>query len=258
MQNIVITGSSRGIGFGLAKAFLAKGCRVIISSHNKGRLDAAAAELKNGRSDIPLFAFICDVTRPLDVEALWDSAVGELGKVDIWINNAGVVHSMRSFWQLGYEEIRKTLDVNLMGTINGSHVAMCKMIAQGSGHIYNIEGQGADGSVIAGMGIFGTSKAGVHYFSKSLIEEAKKTPVKVSTIIPGIIRTDLQAETAGKTTEGRIFLDLLGEDVRSATGDLADRILGNSAHGNCINRMSPPDMIGKVVSAPLRFFFGQQ
>ncbi len=164
---------------------------------------------------------------------------------------------MLPFWKLDCADIARTVDVNLKGTINGSHVAFRRMLGQGGGHIYNLEGQGADGSVIPGMGVFGTAKAGVHYFSKSLIEEARGMKVKVSTIIPGIIRTGLQAGTAGTTTEGRMFLNMLGEDVRPATDDLASRILANTSHGACINRMSPPDMIGKVVTAPLRMLFGQ-
>jgi NAD(P)-dependent dehydrogenase (short-subunit alcohol dehydrogenase family) len=257
MENIVITGSSRGIGFGLASAFLARGCGVIISSSSEQNLGMALEELKKNYPGAPLFSLRCDVTILSDLEALWEKAEKEFGRVDIWINNAGCAHPMQPFWKLDYADIVRTLDVNLMGTINGSRVAFRRMMGQGFGHLYNLEGQGADGSVIPGMGVFGTAKAGVHYFSKSLIEEAKGTKVKVSTIIPGIVRTGLQAGTAGTTTEGRIFLNMFGEDVRSATDDLASRILANTSHGACINRMSPPDMVGKVLTAPLRMLFGQ-
>lgn len=257
MKNIVITGSSRGIGLGLASAFLVRGHRVLVSSTSAENLQKALEELRKCSPDAFVFSHRCDVTVLSDLEALWEKAEKEFGRVDIWINNAGCAHPMQPFWKLDYADISRTVDVNLMGTINGSWVAFRHMIQQGSGHIYNLEGQGADGSVIQGMGVFGTTKAGVHYFSKSLIEEAKGTKVKVSTIIPGIIRTALQAGTAGTTPEGRILLNMLGEDVRSATDDLASRILANDAHGACINRMSPPDMIGKIVTAPFRMLFGQ-
>jgi len=257
MENIVITGSSRGIGFGLASAFLARGRRVLISSRSTENLELALEELKKNHPGAPVFSLRCDVTVLSDLEALWKKAEKEFGRVDIWINNAGCAHPMLPFWKLDCADIARTVDVNLKGTINGSHVAFRRMLGQGGGHIYNLEGQGADGSVIPGMGVFGTAKAGVHYFSKSLIEEARGMKVKVSTIIPGIIRTGLQAGTAGTTTEGRMFLNMLGEDVRPATDDLASRILANTSHGACINRMSPPDMIGKVVTAPLRMLFGQ-
>ncbi|HHE32320.1 MAG TPA: SDR family oxidoreductase [Chlorobaculum parvum] len=257
MENIVITGSSRGIGFGLASAFLARGRGVLISSRSAENLELALEELKKNHPGAPVFSLRCDVTVLSDLEALWKKAEKEFGRVDIWINNAGCAHPMLPFWKLDYADITRTVDVNLKGTINGSHVAFRRMLGQGGGHIYNLEGQGADGSVIPGMGVFGTAKAGVHYFSKSLIEEARGMKVKVSTIIPGIIRTGLQAGTAGTTTEGRMFLSMLGEDVGPATDDLASRILANTSHGACINRMSPPDMIGKVVTAPLRMLFGQ-
>ncbi len=257
MKTIVITGSSRGIGFGLASAFLARGCGVIISSHSTERLGLALEELKKKHPGAPLFSCRCDVTVLSDLEALWEKAEKEFGRVDIWINNAGCAHPMQPFWKLDYADITKTVDVNLMGTINGSRVAFRRMIEQGGGHIYNLEGQGADGSVISGMSVFGTAKAGVHYFSKSLIKEANGMKVNVSTIIPGIIRTSLQAGTAGTTAEGRMFLNMFGEDIQPAMDDLASRILANTSHGACINRMSPPDMIGKVVTAPLRMLFGQ-
>lgn len=257
MENIVITGSSRGIGFGLASAFLAKGRGVVISSRSSENLALAFEKLSKKHPGAPLVSLPCDVTALSDLEVLWEKAEKELGRVGIWINNAGCAHPMMPFWKLEYADIARTVDVNLMGTINGSRVAFCRMLDQGGGHIYNLEGQGADGSVIPGMGVFGTAKAGVHYFSKSLIEEAKGTPVKVSTIIPGIIRTGLQAGTAGTTAEGRMFLDMFGEGVGPATEDLASRVLANTSHGACINRMSPPDMIGKVVTAPLRILFGQ-
>ncbi|ANT64028.1 SDR family NAD(P)-dependent oxidoreductase [Prosthecochloris sp. CIB 2401] len=257
MKTIVITGSSMGIGFGLASSFLASGCRVVMTGHDQGHLAHAKAVLLKHFHEDQLLAMACDVVCLDDVQCLWDAAVQRFGSLDIWINNAGVVHSMDPLWKLDAEEIRRVIDVNLMGTINGSYVAMRGMMLQGAGHIYNMEGQGADGGIVEGMGVFGTSKAGVHYFSKTLIQEASRTPVKVSTIIPGIIKTSLQEKTAGTTTQGRIFLQMFGEEVGPATKDLARRILSNTAHGNCINRMSAPDMLGKVAGAPFQMLFGR-
>jgi len=257
MKNIVITGSSRGIGLGLAHAFLSKGCRVMISSSNCSNLDKALNELIEQHGSEHISAKTCDVADYKQVQELWNHAHKSIGKVDIWINNAGIAHPLLPFWKLDMKQIGHTFDVNLAGTINGSHVAIRGMIEQGSGYLYNLEGQGADGGIIRGMGIFGTSKAAVHYFSKSLIEETRSLEIKVGTIIPGIIRTALQADTAQQTDAGRLFLSLLGENVREATEDLAKRILANNTHGACINRMTPPDMIGKLASLPFNILLGR-
>jgi short-subunit dehydrogenase len=257
MNNIVISGSSRGIGLGLAHAFLAKGCRVMISSSNRKNLDKALNELVEQHGSGQVTAKQCDMTNYHHVSELWDYAHKSLGTVTIWINNAGVFHSLQPFWKLEEKEIAHTLAVNLKGTINGTHIALKGMLEQGTGHIYNMEGQGADGSIIPGMGVFGTSKAAVHYFTKSLIEEARPLPVKISSIIPGIIRTDLHAGTSQQTGAGKLLLSLLGENVKEATNDLANRILANNTHGACINRMTPPDMIGKLAALPFNLIFGR-
>jgi len=258
MTTVVITGSSKGIGFGLARAFLAAGCNVTVGSEGAEGLAAAEKELTEAGFRERFLAVLCDVGILDEVEALWQQSADRFGRIDIWINSVASAHRMVPLWKLEYEEIAGTVDVTLTGTLNGSYVAMRNMIVQGGGHLYNMEEQGLDGSILEGMGVFGAAKAAVHYFSRSLIEEARSTSVKVSTIVPGIVRTDLQAETAGATTQGRLFLSVFGENVFPATADIAAQILRNRRHGNCINRMTPPDMIGKLVGAPLRILFGQK
>ncbi|MDT9545951.1 MAG: SDR family oxidoreductase [Chlorobium sp.] len=252
MITVVITGSSKGIGFGLAKAFLAAGCNVTVSCHDAEGLRAAETELTAAGFGERCLFVLCDVVLVDDVESLWRKSAAKFDRIDIWINNAASAHRMVPLWKLDHDEIAGTVDVNVTGTLNGSYVAMRNMIVQGGGHIYNMDGMGLDGSILEGMGIFGAANAAVSCVSRSLIEDARNTTVKVSTIVPGLIRTALQADTIGATTQGRVLLAMFGEDVLSATADMAARILRNRTHGSCINRMTPPDMIGKVVGAPLR------
>lgn len=100
MKNIVITGSSRGIGLGLAHAFLSKGCRVMISSSNSSNLDKALNELVEQHGSEHISAKTCDVANYQEVQDLWDHAQKSIGQVDIWINNAGIAHPLLPFWKL--------------------------------------------------------------------------------------------------------------------------------------------------------------
>jgi len=258
MITVVITGSCNGIGLGLSRAFLAAGCNVTVSCHDAEGLRAAETELNAAGFGERFLSVLCDVALVDEVEMLWQQSAARFGRVDIWINNAASAHRMVPLWKLEQEEMAGTVDVSFTGTLNGSYVAMRNMIVQGGGHIYNMDWLGPDGNIPEGLGIFGAAKAAVHYFSRSLIDDARSTSAKVSTIVPGIIKTELQVDTVGTTSQGRVMLAMFGEDVLPATADMAARILGNRTHGNCINRMTAPDMIGKVVGTPIRMLLGKK
>ena len=159
MKTVVVTGSSRGIGFGLARSFVERGCNVVVSGRSQEALDRAVAQLSSGGSGSSrgaVFGAPCDVTRREQVEALWSAAANRFGKVDVWINNAGSSHAPVPFWKLAPAKIDEVLESNLHGMMNGCFVAMRGMQAQGSGHIYNMEGFGSDGATQVGMAIYVT------------------------------------------------------------------------------------------------------
>ena len=88
MKNIVITGSSRGIGYGLAREFLAAGHRVMLSGRKQSTLEDARNKLHAETGNAQVEYTVADVTRSQDIKRLWDQAARN-GKIDIWINNAG-------------------------------------------------------------------------------------------------------------------------------------------------------------------------
>ena len=151
MKAIVITGSTRGIGFGLAQAFLKRSCAVMISGRSQSSVHAALEKLQNEFPEPNLLGHICDVRDPGQVQALWDRATDAWGKVDIWINNAGISGSEASIWDLPPEETAAVIDTNILGTIYGCQVAARGMLKQGSGAIYNMEGMGSDGRIHSGL-----------------------------------------------------------------------------------------------------------
>ncbi|MFJ2030067.1 SDR family oxidoreductase [Streptosporangium sp. NPDC087985] len=131
-KNIVVTGGTRGIGLGLARAFLERGHRVAVCGNRTSSAEKATAELG-------VLALAADVSDRNQVQALWDAAAAEFGRVDIWINNAGISHSRMPLWELPEAEMRAVVDVNVAGVLNGTAVALAGMAAQGSGHVWNTE-----------------------------------------------------------------------------------------------------------------------
>jgi NAD(P)-dependent dehydrogenase (short-subunit alcohol dehydrogenase family) len=90
MKIVVITGSTRGIGYGLADAFLDRGCSVTISGRSEPRIQEAVLQLAQRFPIERILGHPCDVTKQSQVQSLWDIARNNYGRVDIWINNAGI------------------------------------------------------------------------------------------------------------------------------------------------------------------------
>ncbi|MCX6056226.1 MAG: SDR family NAD(P)-dependent oxidoreductase [Chloroflexi bacterium] len=242
MKQVVITGSTRGIGFGLAKEFLKKGCRVVVSGRSNETVQQAVLSLIAVSGSDQARGRACDVTDLEQVQSLWGFAA-ENNPVDIWINNAGISHLMTPFYQISAETRVKVLNTNLLGMMNGSSVAIQKMQQQGFGALYNLEGLGSNGMVIKGMSIYGTSKAAARYFDKALAEELQGSNLIIGGLQPGMVLTDMlfdQNETSGEEWEKKkkIF-NFLSERVEKVTPWLVDKILANRKNGRVIKYSNP-------------------
>lgn len=191
MGAIVITGSSRGIGLGLADAFLARGASVVISGRDARAVDDAVARLRATHGAARVVGCPCDVTRTGELEALWEAAVRAFGAVDVWINNAGTCHAALPFAELSAEEVRAVATTNVVGTLLASHVALRGFLRQGSGKLFNMEGWGSRGEWSRGLTTYGTSKRAVRYFTDALVRETRDQPVQIGTLSPGMVATDL-------------------------------------------------------------------
>lgn len=253
MKNIVITGSTRGIGFGMAREFLERGCKVAISGRSQSSVDAAMAKLSNYNAEL-MVGQPCDVTDIDQVRTLWDVAVAKLGKIDLWINNAGRGHPMQKAWEIPLETVHSVLEIDLNGVINGSRVAISGMMQQGGGHLYNMDGFGSGGRLRDGMSIYGTSKRAVHYFTRALIEETKSSPVKVSHLSPGIVITDFITDQYKDDPEAlekakRIF-NILGDKVETVTPWLVEKMLANDKAGANIAWLTGSKVAMRFMTAP--------
>ncbi len=143
MKTVVITGSSKGIGLGLATEFLKKGFSVVLSGRNEQNLQNAVSALTESYGGDKVAGQPCDVTNIKQVEALWDAAIKLYGRVDIWINNAGITNPTQLLWEVDPSDIDNVINTNITGVIYGTQIALKGMIVQGSGQIYNMEGFGS-------------------------------------------------------------------------------------------------------------------
>ena len=225
---IVITGSTRGIGHGLALEFLKKGHQVIINGRNKKTVDRCVEELLN--QGYSVLGIPGNVSKDSTFQSIVDEAKARFGRIDIWINNAGIPQAHKLFYELESKEIEQLISVNVTSLMVGTQVASRFFKEQGHGLVLNMEGFGSDGRIMKKLSLYGTSKRAVQYFSKSVSRELKTENVRVGILSPGMVKTDFLKESMseGDTAEQkrtRKVLDILAEDLDVVTGFLAKRIL---------------------------------
>lgn len=256
MQTIIITGSTRGIGYGLADAFLERGCAVGISGRTTEGVERAVETLSAKHGGQRVWGQPCDVTELAQVQALWDAAQAHYGQIDVWINNAGLAHPQCDFCRSSQEQIEALVQTNLMGTMYGAKVALCGMLEQGSGSLYNMEGLGSDGSRVEGLSLYATTKYAIRYLTESLVQETRGTPVLVGALSPGMVTTNLlvgQYEDRPKDLERakRIF-NILADRVETVTPWLAQKVLANERTGVRIQWLTRAKAMARFLAAPFR------
>jgi len=251
-KTIVITGSTKGIGYGLAEEFLKRGHNVVVSGRNQDTVDKALATLSEKYKD-NVTGCICDVTRPEDHEKLFTFAKGKFGRVDIWINNAGLAHQQMNMWDLPIERVEEIIQANMLGTIYGSRVAIKGMMEQGSGWLYNLEGFGSSGRVRGGLSVYGTTKAAIAFLNKSLAEELKDKPVNVASIQPGMVITKMvtgQFNTQEELEKVKPIFNIIASRVEDVVPILAEKVLANEKNGIVIQYLPRWKLMMRFFTAP--------
>ena len=143
MKTVVITGSARGLGLEMAKLFKKNNLNVVICDLDLDKLEIAKQEIEKEKSDSMVECCVCNVTKTKDLINLINYSKDRFGKIDIWINNAGVNQPEKPIWELTEEEISMVLDVDLKGTVIASKLIMEEMTKNHNGAIYNVEGYGS-------------------------------------------------------------------------------------------------------------------
>jgi glucose 1-dehydrogenase len=184
----VITGGTRGLGFGIAKAYAEEGAHVVVASRSQQAVDAAISQLHGlpGR----VIGKTVDVTDLSSVQALADYAIQQFDHIDIWVNNAGTAGPYGPTLDLAPAAFTQVINTNITGVYYGSHIAMRLFTKQHSGKLINLLGHGYKGPVIW-QNAYSASKAWVRSFTAALAEETKGQGVGVFAFNPGMVLTDL-------------------------------------------------------------------
>ena len=257
MKTIVITGSTRGIGFAMARAFLRKGNKVVISGRKSPAVEEAVQNLAKESSADNVAGFTCDVTRFAQVQALWKQTEKKFGAIDIWVNNAGISNMQNTPWELSAQEIRAVVETNVLGEMFGSKVAMQGFTKQGYGAVYNMEGMGADGrSNVKGLSIYGATKAGLRYFNNCLAAEITNSRIIAGSMQPGMVLTDMvTGQYEGKPEDWsrvkRIF-DVISSDVNQVADWLTDKMLTNQKNGTRFSFSNSLRIFSRFLLMPFR------
>ena len=235
MKTVVITGSTRGIGRGLAAAFLARGCNVVANGRNEAAVSRLVTDLGPRAAPARLAGLACDVTQANDLEALWNFAIKTFARVDVWINNAGVSIARAPLWEQSASEIANVVSTNLTGLLLANKVAMAGMKEQGGGQIWNMEGFGSNGMTQPGLAVYGASKRAVRYLNKALRKDAAGTGIQICALSPGIVVTDLLVGDYDLNSDAwrrakRAF-NVLGDTVETVAPFLADGVLKANRDG---------------------------
>ena len=253
---VVVTGGTRGIGLGLAGQLLERGCRVVICGRSSAAVDTAVAELGAVGGD-RVSGIAADVTDRESLQKLWDHTTETFGRVDVWINNAGVSAPRRPLPEIPAASVESVIRTNLVGAINGSAVALAGLSAQaGGGWIWNMEGFGSDGQLQPGMAVYGASKRAVTYLTAAMVKEAKGTDVRVGYLSPGIVATDLLVDDYDGQPEAfekaRKIFNILGDRVETVTPWLADHVLTASKNGTRVAWLTRSKAMGRFLTAGFR------
>lgn len=241
MQIVVITGSTRGIGFGLAQEFLKRDCAVVINGRSQNSVDKAVETLSKNYDSERFFGYACDVSNYEQIQGLWDAAIERFGKVDYWINNAGIDYLNLDFVDMPVDKYQAIININLLGTMHGSHVAVNGMKKQGSGQIFNMEGLGSNGRINNGYAAYGASKIALTYFTQTLQKELEGTSVAVILLSPGMVVTDLLTESftsEEKFNRAKRIFNILADKVETVCPYLVEKILANQKNGAKIEWLS--------------------
>ncbi len=253
-KTVVITGSTRGIGFGLALRFLELECNVLLNGTSPETTSKAMAGLQ--RFNEHAAGVSADISTPEGITQLYDEAVRHFGRVDIWINNAGIANERRNTWELDHRAISRVFKVNIEGIVNCTIIPYQSMVKQGVGKIFNIEGLVSDGLIQDGMTIYGTTKSAITYFTRSFAHEARSSSVQIGTLSPGMVMTDMLRSTiiegSPDSQKKKNFFNMMADDVETVSEFLCSKILSSTAQSPRIRWLTKPGMIGKLLIAPFR------
>ncbi len=195
---VVITGASSGLGAETARHLVREGAKVVLGARRLDRLEALATELGLG----PEAVFKVDVTDREQVKAFVDHAVATHGRIDVLINNAGIM-PLAPLELMRFDEWDRCIDVNIKGVLWGIAAALPYFKAQKSGQFINVSSV-AGHTISAGGAIYSTTKWGVRVISEALRKEVKPYNIRTTVLSPGAVDTELPSSVGAPEVAGGI------------------------------------------------------
>ena len=231
-MNIVITGSTRGLGFAAARRLLSEGHSVTISSESGADVTHALESLES--VGLQARGQRCDIARENDVRALIRFARDDGREIDGWINNAGMPGVTGRTDQLPTADLQRLVDVNIKGTCLCSVHAMRVFQSQGHGRLLNVVGRG-EKSPVPFANAYGPSKMWIRSFTLAMAHEVRGSRIAVATFQPGLVHTEL-------TLTVRV---VRGHEHRTRYLAALQRFLGNDPD-------IPGDAMARVITGSMR------
>ncbi|MDH3891173.1 MAG: SDR family oxidoreductase [candidate division Zixibacteria bacterium] len=221
-KTVLITGASAGIGAACACKFAETGARLILAARRRDRLEEVSTDL-----NVDVHLMELDVTDRSAVEAAIDGLPESFREIDLLVNNAGLGRGVDKLHEGNIDGWEEMIDTNVKGLLYLSRTVIPGMVARGRGHVINI-GSIAGHLVYPGGSVYCATKHAVDALTKGMQIDLVDTPIRVSTVDPGLVETEFSrvrfygdTERAAKTYQG--FQPLIGEDVAEAVVWIADR-----------------------------------
>src|SRR5215469_13744356 len=194
---VVITGASSGIGESTAKLLAQCGAKVVLGARRRDRIDAVvkAISAEGGKA----IGLATDVTKRADVEALIKKGIDSFGRVDVIVNNAGIM-PIAPIQAFKVEEWDRQIDVNIKGVLYGVAAALPQMQKQKSGHIINIASVIGIKVFAPGGVVYGATKAAVRVLTEGLRMELHSQNIRCTIISPGVVATELPESSSEEAT----------------------------------------------------------
>ncbi len=186
---VLITGASRGIGAAAAREFAAHGAKVALLARSRDAIAELAGEIG---ADAAL-AIPCDISRYWEVRAAVDATVDAFGRLDVLVNNAGVIEPIGHLAGTDPDAWGQAIDTNLKGVYHGMRAAMPAMIAQGGGTILTIS-SGAASKPVEGWSQYCAAKAGAAMLTRMADLEGRESGIRAMGLSPGTVATEMQRE----------------------------------------------------------------
>lgn len=228
---IVITGASRGIGEAAARHLAAQGAQVVLAARSTDDITRIAAEIAAAGGTAT--ARPCDVSRYDDVCALVETTVAQFGRIDVLVNNAGLIDPIAGLAESDPTKWGEIVDINYKGVYHGLRAAIPVMLAGGGGTVINIS-SGAATSALEGWSHYCSTKAAVLSLTRCADKEYRAQGIRVVGLSPGTVATEMQAKIKASGINPVSRLDIsahippgwVAQAIAYLAGAGADRHLG--------------------------------